>query len=132
MFPKLPRLMPFGVLSLLLVFLVPVLARIGSIETMRSWSSNPGALGCSKPLTLSFQRSVAYVDVLAQYPTYRLLISADSGYAYVHEFQIPSADSKTFVQGCRVTWDTNKIEFIMPEGEMVTFPAKAVTRQTGP
>lgn len=94
---------------------------MGSIEIMRSWNSAPGALGLSKPLTLSFQRCVAYVDVLAQYPTYRLLIAADSGYDYVHEFQIPGADSKTFVEGCRVTWDTNKVEFIMPKGETATF-----------
>jgi hypothetical protein len=101
------------------------------MQTIQSWSSTPGALGLSRPLTLSLQRYVAYVDVLALYPTYRLLIT-DGGYGYVHQFQIPSADSKAFVQGCRVTWDANKVDFIMPGGETLTFPAQVVTQQTGP
>jgi hypothetical protein len=128
---KLLRLLPFGILTLLLLLVAPVVARIGSMQTMRSWSSAPGALGLSRPLTLSFQRYVAYVDVLSLYPMYRLLIT-DGGYGYVHEFQIPTADSKTFVQSCRVTWDTNRVEFIMPGGETLTFPAQVVTQQTGP
>ena len=98
---------------------------------MRAWSSTPGALGVNRPLTLSFEKHVAYVDVLGGYPTYRLLIT-DGGYGYVHDFQIPSADSKAFVQDCRVAWDTNRVEFIMPGGETLTFPAQVVIQQTGP
>ena len=101
------------------------------MQTLRTWISTPGALGLSRPLTLSCKRYVAYVDVVALYPTYRLFIT-DGGYAYVHEFQIPSADAKTFVQGCRVTWDTNRVDFIMPGGETLTFPAQVVIQQTGP
>src|SRR6185369_10017309 len=126
---RLRRLLPFGILTLLLFLAAPVIARIGSMQTMRSWTSTPGALGLSRPLTLMFQRYVAYVDVLALYPTYRLLIT-DGSYGYVHEFQIPSADSQTFVQSCRVAWDTNRVDFIMPGGETLTFPAQVVTQQT--
>ena len=129
--PKLLRLLPYGILTVVLLFVAPLVARIGLMQTLRTWSSTPGAVGLSRPLTLSFQRYVAYVDVLALYPTYRLLIS-DGGYAYVHEFQIPSADSKAFVQSCEVTWDTNRVEFIMPGGETLTFPAQVVIQQTGP
>ena len=129
--PKLLRLLPYGILTVVLLFVAPLVARIGLMQTLRTWSSTPGALGLTRPLTLSFQRYVAYVDVLALYPTYRLLIS-DGGYAYVHEFQIPSADSKAFVQSCGVTWDTNRVEFIMPGGETLTFPAQVVIQQTGP
>jgi len=101
------------------------------MQTLRTWSSTPSTLGLSRPLTLSCQRYVAYVDVLTLYPTYRLLIT-DGGYGYVHEFQIPSADAKTFVQGCRVMWDTNSVDFIMPGGETLRFPAQVVIQQTGP
>lgn len=128
---KLLRLLPYGILTGLLLLAAPVISRIGSQQTIRTWSSTPGALGVSRPLTLSFERHVAYVDVLGGYPTYRLLIT-DGGYGYVHEFQIPSADSKAFVQSCRVTWDTNRVEFIMPGGETLTFPAQVVIQQTGP
>jgi hypothetical protein len=128
---KLLCLLPAGVLALLLLLLAPVIARIGSMQTLRTWSSTPGALGLTRPVTLSFQRHVAYVDVLAWYPTYRLLIT-DGGYGYVHDFQIPSADSKAFAQGSRVSWDTNKVEFTMPAGETLTFPANVVTQQVGP
>jgi hypothetical protein len=128
---KLLCLLLSGVLAILLLLLAPVIARIGAMQTLRMWGSTPGALGLGRPLTLSFQRYVAYVDVLAWYPTYRLLIT-DGGYAYVHEFQIPSADSKAFAQGSRVTWDTNKVEFTMPGGETLIFPAKVVTQQVGP
>jgi hypothetical protein len=123
--------LPYVILTGLLLLAAPVISRIGSKQTMRTWSSAPGALGVSRPLTLSFERHVADVDVLGGYPTYRLLIT-DGGYGYVHDFQIPSADAKRFVQGCRVVWDTNKVEFIMPDGETLTFPAQVVTRQTGP
>jgi len=128
---KLFRLLPYGILTILLLLAAPLVARIGSMQTLRTWSSTPGALGLSRPLTLSLQSQVAYVDVLALYSTERLLIT-DGGYAYVHEFEIPSADTKAFVQGCRVTWDTNKVEFIMPGGETLTFPAQVVIQQTGP
>jgi hypothetical protein len=128
---KFLRLLPFGIITVLLLLAAPVVARIGSMQTLRTWNSTPGALGISRPLTFSFQRYVAYVDVLALYPTYRLLIT-DGGYAYVHEFQIPSADSNAFVQGCRVMWETNRVEFIMSGGETLTFPAQVVIHQTGP
>ncbi len=125
------HILPYGILTGLLLLAAPVISRIGSQQTMRTWSSTPGALGVSRPLTLSFERHVAYVDVLGGYPTYRLLIT-DGGYGYVHDFQIPSADPQAFVQGCRVAWDTNRVEFIMPGGETLTFPAQAVIQQTGP
>lgn len=128
---KLLRLLPCGILTGLLLLAAPVISRIGSHQTMRTWSSTPGALGLRRPLTLSFERHVAYVDVLGGYPTYRLLIT-DGGYAYVHDFQIPSADPKAFVQGCRVAWNTNSVEFILPGGETLTFPAQVMRQQTGP
>lgn len=127
---RLLRLLPFGVLVILMLLLVPVIARVGSTQTLRTWTSTAGDLGVSRPLTLSFQRHVAYVDVLGGYPTYRLLIT-DGGYGYVHEFQIPSADAKTFAQSCRVTWDTNRVDFVMPGGETLTFPAQVVVQQIG-
>ena len=128
---KLLRVSSYGILAVLLLLFAPIVARIGSMRTLKTWNSTPGALGLSRSLSLSFQEYVAYVDVLAWYPTYRLLIT-DGGYSYVHEFQIPSADSKAFVQGCRVEWDTNRVEFIMPGGETLTFPAQVVIQQTGP
>lgn len=128
---KLLRLLPYGILTGLLLLAAPVISRIGSQQTMRKWNSTPGALGVSRPLTLSFEKYVACVDVLGGYPSYRLLIT-DGGYCYVHNFQIPSTDPKAFVQGCRVAWDTNRVEFIMPGGETLTFPAQAVIQQTGP
>jgi hypothetical protein len=131
---KFLRLLPYAVLAalvILLLLLTPVISRTGSIQTLRSWTSTPGNLGVSRPVTLYFQREVAYVDALGGYPIYRLLIT-DGGYAYVHEFQIPSADAKTFAQGCRVTWDTNKVDFVMPGGETLTFPARVVKQQIGP
>ena len=130
MHSRLLRLLPYGILTVLLLLATPVISRIGSQETMRTWNSTQGALGLSRPLTLSFERHVAYVDVLAGYPTYRLII-ADDGYGYVHYFQIPSADAKAFVQNCRVVWHTNRVEFIMPGGETLTFPAQVVIQQTG-
>ena len=128
---KLLRLLPYAILTGLLLLAAPVISRTGSQVTMRSWSSPPGALGVSRPLTLSFERHVAYVDVLGGYPTYRLLIT-DGGYSYIHCFQIPTADWKAFVQSCRVIWDTNRVEFIMPGGEKLTFPAQVVIQQIGP
>jgi hypothetical protein len=128
---KLLRLLRYGILIGLFLLVTPIISRIGSQETMRTWSSTPGALGVSRPLTLSFERHVAYVDVLSGYPTYRLFIT-DGGYGYFHDFQIPSADAKAFVQGCRVVWDTNRVEFIMPGGETLMFPAQVVIQQIGP
>ena len=128
---KLLCLLPSGILTLLLLLLAPEIARIGSMQTLQTWNSTPGALGLRRPLTLEFQRHVAYVDVLAWYPTYRLLIS-DGGYAYGHDFQIHSADPKAFAQNCAVTWGTNKVEFAMPGGERLIFPARVVAQQVGP
>jgi len=71
------------------------------------------------------------MDVFGGYPKYRLFIT-DGGYSYVHDFQIPSANPKEFVQGCRVEWDTNRVDFIMPSGETLTFPAQVVIQQIGP
>jgi hypothetical protein len=129
--PKILRLLPYGILTGLLLLAAPVISRIGSHQTLRTWSSTPGALGVSRPLTLSIEMHVAYLDVFGGYTTYRLLIT-DGGYCYVHYFQIPSADPKAFVQRCRVAWDTNRVEFIMPGGETLTLPAQIVTEQTGP
>ena len=127
----LPHLLPYVALSGLLILAAPVISRIGSQQTVRTWSSTQGALGLSRPLTLSFEKHVAYVDVLGGYPKYRLLIT-DGGYSYVHDLQIQSADAKEFVQGCRVMWHTNRVDFIMPSGETLTFPAQVVIQQIGP
>lgn len=128
---KLKRLFPYAVLSIVLLLAAPLVARIGSTQTLRKWTSTPGDLGLSRPLTLSFQKSVAYVDVLALYPTYRLSIS-DGGYEYVHQLEIHTADVIKFVQGCQVRWDTDKVEFTMPTGETLAFPTQAVIQQVGP
>jgi hypothetical protein len=119
------RLLPYGVLTILLMLAAPLVARIGSMQTLRTWKSTAGALAVSRPLTFSLQRSVAYVDVLALYPTYRLVIG-DGYYGYVQELEILSTDVDTFVRGCRVTWETNRVEFVMPDGATMLFPAKVV------
>ncbi|MGV3661975.1 MAG: hypothetical protein ACO1TE_17455 [Prosthecobacter sp.] len=115
----------------LLLLAAPVISRITSDETLRIWHSTPGALGLDRPLTLSLERCVAYVDLLGLYPSYRLLIT-DGGYAYVHRFQIPSAEPAAFVQKCQVAWDLEKVSFTMPDGETLMFPALVIIRQTGP
>jgi hypothetical protein len=62
---KVLRFLTFGILTLLLLLAAPVIARIGSMQTLRSWVSTPGALGINRPLTFSFQKHVAYVDVFS-------------------------------------------------------------------
>ena len=119
-----------AVLVFLGLMLLPVVARIGSTKTMRSWNSTPGALGTSRPLILSIQKTVAYVDLLGGYPSYRILISY-GGYAFFHTFDVPSAKPETFLESCNVAWSTNDVRFQMPNGVLLVFPAEAVLKQIG-
>ena len=109
----------------------PLLARLGSFKTLRTWNAPQGTFGISRPLTLSLQRTTAYVDVLGLYPSYRVFVT-DGGYGYVHDFKIHTSDWKSFAQNSRVSWETNRVEFIMPKGEILAFPDQVVKQQVGP
>ena len=125
-----PRFLPYAILTGLLVLAALVISQTRSRQTLRNWNSTPGALGMERPLTLSLERHVAGVDGFGGVPTYQLNIT-DGGYFYVHDLPIPRTDSPTFAQGCRVVWETNKIDFIMPSGVTLTFPAQVVIQQIG-
>ncbi len=117
--------------TVLLLLAAPIIARVGSFKVVRSWRSEGVVLDIDRPLTLSIERHVAFVDILGLYSTYRMVVSPDGGYIYVLDFEVPSDKPQAFIQDCNVIWHKDKIEFVMPSGEAMAIPMKTVMRQIG-
>ena len=101
---------------LVVLLATPFLARFGKTTEVARWTSPTPLYGLKRPIWLSIQRDVAYVDIFSQYPSYRLFIT-DGGYAYVRDFDVSSTDFKSYLSHCQVVWQTNGAEFITPDAE---------------
>jgi hypothetical protein len=112
------------------LLITPVIARLGTSNEVARWPSTNAVYGVKRPIWLSIQRDVAYVDVLSWYPTYRLFIT-DGGYAYVREFDIPSTDPNKYLAGCKVAWQPEGPELLTPDGEKLFIPAQLVRGRIG-
>src|SRR5436309_4065369 len=62
-------------------------------------------------LSLHDALPISYADIFSLYPSYRLFIT-DGGYAYVRDFDVPSTDQKSYLNGCRITWKTDGAELL--------------------
>jgi hypothetical protein len=119
------------ILVVFLILLIPFLARVGTTTEVARWTSATPLYGVKRPIWLSIQRDVAYVDVLSWYPSYRLLITDDGYYAYVREFDVPSADFKSYLAVCHVTWKSDGVEFLAPDAEKYFIPSQAILARIG-
>ncbi len=115
----------------LVLLITPFLARWGTTKEVARWSSTNAVYGLKRPIWLSIQRDVAYVDVFSLYPSYRLFIT-DGGYAYVRDFDVPSTDYRSYLARCQVAWQTNGAEFITPDADRYFIPDQIILRQIGP
>lgn len=119
------------VLVAIILLITPFLARYGTTKEVARWDSTNAVYGVKRPVWLSIQRDVAYVDILSWYPSYRMFIT-DGGYAYVREFDIPTTDYKNFLARCQVTWKPDGAEFLTANGERIFIPSELILRQIGP
>src|SRR5436309_13340133 len=62
-------------------------------------------------LSLHDALPISYADIFSLYPSYRLFIT-DGGYAYVRDFDVPSTDPKSYLNGCRITWKPDGAELL--------------------
>jgi hypothetical protein len=65
----------------------PLLARVGKTTEVARWTSLTPLYGLKRPIWVSIERDIAYVDIFSFYPSYRLFIT-DGGYAYERDFDI--------------------------------------------
>lgn len=126
------KLLLIALIPVALVLLItPFIARCGTTKEVARWSSTNAVYGLKRPIWLSIQRDVAYVDVFSWYPSYRLFIT-DGGYAYARDFDVPSTDYKSYLAHCQVAWRTNGAEFITPDADRYFIPDQLILRQIGP
>jgi hypothetical protein len=109
----------------------PVFARWGTSRELARWPSTNAVYGVKRPIWLSIQRDVSYLDVLSWYPTYRFFIT-DGGYAYVREFDIPGTGPKKYLAGCKVAWQPEGVELLTPDGEKIFIPGQLILGRIGP
>ena len=112
--PKL--LLIFASTVFVVLLITPLLARLDNTTEVARWTSPTPLYGLKRPIWLSIQRDVAYVDIFSLYPSYRLFIT-DGGYAYVRDFDVPSTDFKSYLSRCQVAWQTNGADFITPDAD---------------
>jgi hypothetical protein len=120
-----------AIVSVALLFASPILARIGSWSQLASWSPPSGtAFGLPHPISLRIEEYVAYIDVLRLYPQHRIIVT-DGGYAYIHEFEIPSTSPHKYALDCQVTWLSDAVEVQMRSGEKLVIPSTTLIQQMG-
>jgi hypothetical protein len=115
----------------LVLLITPFLARWGTTKEVARWPATNAVYGVKRPIWLSIQRDVAYVDIFSLYPSYRLFVT-DGGYAYVREFDISTTDFKSYLARCQVTWKPDGTELLTPDGERLFIPSKRILGQIGP
>jgi hypothetical protein len=115
----------------LLVLSSPMWGRFGSSTEVARWSSTNAVYGLKHPISLRIYRNVATVDVFSQYATYKLVIT-DGDYQYVRDFDVPSADWKSYLNGCTVTWEPKHVELCTPDDERLIIPGKIILERIGP
>ena len=118
------------VLVAMILLIAPILARYGTTTEVARWASTNSIYGVKRPIWLSIQRDVAYVDILSWYPDYRLFIT-DGGYAYVREFHVPNTDFKSYLAHCQVTWKPDGAELLTPDEERLFIPGKLILSRIG-
>jgi hypothetical protein len=116
---------------LVLLLATPLLARCSKTTEVARWTSPTSLYGIKRPIYLSIQRYVAYLDIFSQYPSYRLFIT-DGGYAYARDFDVPSTDFKSYLARCHVDWQTNGAEFITPDAERYFISDQIIRGRIGP
>jgi hypothetical protein len=117
-------------LAVALLLIVPFLARFGTTKEVARWSAPSALYGVKRPIWLSIQRDIAYMDIFSLYPSYRLFVT-DGGYAYVRDFDVPSTDPKSYLSGCRVTWKPDGAELLSPDGDALFIPGHLILCRIG-
>jgi hypothetical protein len=118
-------------LVVVLILIAPFLARFGTTKEVARWAAPSALYGVKRPIWLSIQRDIAYVDIFSLYPSYRLFVT-DGGCAYVRDFDVPSTDPKSYLSGYRVTWKPDGAELLSPDGDTLFIPGHLILGRIGP
>jgi len=114
---------------LLAVLLLLPFTRLGPSKELKRWDApEPNSFGHSKPLYLSITQSRSFLDPFGWSKRERLVIS-DGGYICVVYFDIPPYADDSWIDTCKVTWDTNGVTLKFSCGVSISVDKKLIMSQ---